>query len=546
MTKPSRSHIGWPEASAETRNFAANSSRHAQLLPRGLAPAFPFDTAPAAPFLGAHFRFIERVADASPVLIYVFDLVSSRTLYCNQALTSVLGYTQDDLRRMDFSLTRTLIHPDDRSLIAAIPDRFATATDHDAIEYEYRLRHANGEWRWLAVREVVFLRDESGAPCQVLGAVIDVTDRKLAELALLQSQERYDLASAAGRVVVWDHDLVTGQGQTKPPLSDLLGLGRGGDDMCADWLACIHPDDRDRVRGHAARQFDAAAPRDADGNTPLPEIEYRTIGRDGAVFWLADRGTVLRRPDGEPHRIVGTVTDITERKRAEDELRTLSVSLLRAQDEERRRIASDLHDGVAQDLAAIAVNLLCIARLCPDLPKEARSLLAATQRLGEQALHELRTLTYLLHPPLLENAGLAAAVRDYAHGFAKRTGIAVDLDEVDTVGVLTRETETALYRVVQECLVNVQRHSGSDSAAILLSATTDGIVLEVRDRGRGMRIRGTGERAGDAGQVGVGIASMIERVRHLGGHLEIRSSPGGTTVRARLPDLVTPRSSGAS
>lgn len=495
----------------------------------------PFDTAAAVDTLGRNFRFIERVADASPVLIYVFDLVRDRIEYCNRALTSILGYTPDDLRRMDFSLMRTLIHPEDKALVPLVLNQIAAASDDDVIEYEYRLRHASGDWRWLAAREIVFLRDATGTPRQVLGSVMDVTDRKFAELALRESQQRYELAATAGRVAVWDCDLERGQQWTEPTLAELLDLTPGDLRSGADWSACIHPEDRERVRQHRSRVYAPDAPRDADGNTPCPEIEYRIVSRHGQAYWLADRGTIMRRHNGQPYRAVGTITDITERKRVEDELHKVTREILRAQDAERRRIAGDLHDGVAQDLAAIAINLLLIDQQAQELPAAARSVLAATQELAERSLRGLRTLSYLLHPPLLEHAGLAIAIRDYAQGFARRTGIAVDVSAVSAIGPLPQDAEMALYRVVQECLVNVQRHSGSESAEIRLTVDEAGMLLEVRDHGHGMASGHPGDGGAATNGIGVGIASMHERVRHLGGQLTIHSGTAGTTVSARLP-----------
>jgi PAS domain S-box-containing protein len=494
-----------------------------------------FDPGAAGHGLVQSVEFVARVADASPLLIYVFDLVLDRLVYCNQALHSMLGYSPDDLHRMGSSLMWTLLHPDDRIAISETRAQIAAAADDEAIESEYRVRHADGSWRWLAAREVVFLRDDAGRPRQVLGTVMDVTDRKRTELALRESQHRYELAAAAGRVAVWDCDLARGQMWSEPSLAELLGYAPGEPEIATDWKDRVHPDDRERVLRHRAQVYAPDAPRDAEGNTPCPEIEYRAVGRLGAVRWLADRGTIMRRPDGEPYRAVGTITDITERKHAEDELRRITGEILRAQDAERRSIAGDLHDGVAQDLAAIAVNLLRLDQQAGVLPPEARSVLTATQELAERSLRGLRTLSYLLHPPLLDHAGLAVAICDYAQGFAKRTGIAVDVSAVAQISPLPRDAELALYRVVQECLVNVQRHAGSAAAAIGLTTDEDGILLQVRDHGRGLGWRAGNEQAGDAGHIGVGIASMRERVRHLGGHLVIASGPSGTTVSARMP-----------
>lgn len=483
---------------------------------------------------------LERIADTSPIIIYVFDLALNRNVYCNRAVASVLGYTPAEIERMGDAMIPTLMHADDLRRIPEHLARIAAATDDDVIEFEYRMRHAGGAWRWLAGQDTVFARDAAGVPRQTVGAAMDITDRKLAETALRDSQHRYALATAAGRIVMWEYDIASDRVTTEPPMAELLGFAPGEYADRDAWDAYLHPDDREWVRRIGCQGFEPGAPRDADGNTPLAEIEYRLIGRDGVVYWVADRGAVLRRPSGEPYSAVGAMADITRLKRVEAEVRTLTGGILRAQDDERRRIARDLHDGVAQDLAAMAINLMRIDQMTPALPDDARSVLAATQELGERALRELRTLSYLLHPPLLEAGGLPDAIRDYANGFAKRTGIAVDLGEIASIEELSQAAETALYRVVQECLVNIQRHSGSESAAIVLASRLGETVLEIRDHGLGMNADRRGTTHGSPVQVGVGIASMRERLRHLGGWLEIRSGSSGTTVTARLPTQPAP------
>jgi len=234
-------------------------------------------------------------------------------------------------------------------------------------------------------------------------------------------------------------------------------------------------------------------------------------------------------------RIVCVLQDITDRKKADVELRRLSGQLLRLQDEERRKIARDLHDSTGQDLVALETTLNHVYSAIPTANRKTRKLIAQCQGIAERSLREVRTLSYLLHPPMLDQAGLEDAVRHYADGFTTRTGIDLTLEISPKFGRLHQDTELGLFRVVQESLTNIQRHSGSYTAKIELVREPEKVKLVVSDTGRGIpAARKNGERSTPF-TVGVGIPSMDERVKQVGGELEIDSSHFGTTVRVTVP-----------
>ncbi len=231
----------------------------------------------------------------------------------------------------------------------------------------------------------------------------------------------------------------------------------------------------------------------------------------------------------------GIIRDITERKLAEASLRQLTARLLQAQDEERRRIARELHDSTGQYLSAIQMNLGILEQAKNKLePSEVNSL-ADSIMLAERCVAEIRTLSYLLHPPMLDEVGLGSAVPWYAQGFAKRSGLKVKLDVPADFPKLPQEVEVVLFRVLQEALTNIHRHSGSAVASIRLSVDDSNVRLEISDQGKGMPAGMIKRAAGDSRGLGVGIAGMRERVKELGGRLEIQSSAQGTVVRASLP-----------
>ncbi len=262
---------------------------------------------------------------------------------------------------------------------------------------------------------------------------------------------------------------------------------------------------------------------------PRYDVERQYLRRDGSKVW--GRGTVTRL--GDTGLLVAVVQDIDASKRAEDEVRKLSGRFLRLQDEERRRIARALHESAAQTVAALSMNLQRMERM--QLPPHAAETLADSLELVAQTSREIRTLSHLLHPPLLEEAGLPSSLRWYVEGFGTRSNVQIALDVSADLGRLSTELEITLFRIVQESLTNVHRHSGSESASVRLRRAGPEVVLEVEDQGMGMPADVLGRaREQSAGGVGVGIAGMRERLAQLGGTLEIESGPHGTTVRARI------------
>ena len=243
-----------------------------------------------------------------------------------------------------------------------------------------------------------------------------------------------------------------------------------------------------------------------------------------------------------------SLEDVSAQKRAERELheslarmRALSGRLMRAQDDERRRIAQMLHETTAQDLAALKMLLARLSRTVGStLADVDRSALTESIELAERSMTGVRTLSYLLYPPFLDETGLVSALGWYAEGFSARSGVVVELDLPSSFERLDRDVETALFRVVQEALINVHRHASSQHATIRLRRTQAGLTLEVADSGRGMPAELLQQLPAGAGALGVGVAGMRERLQQLGGTLDIESGEQGTVVRARVPLAARP------
>jgi signal transduction histidine kinase len=226
-------------------------------------------------------------------------------------------------------------------------------------------------------------------------------------------------------------------------------------------------------------------------------------------------------------------------RQREEDYRRLSTRLLHVQDEERRRLAVDLHDSTAQLLTALNVNLDLLIQGGHSLDAMSHDLLTDSRSLVDRCAREIRTLAYVLHPPLLDEAGLRPALQWYVEGFTKRSGIRVQL-KLREFDRLPGEIELALFRVVQESLTNVHRHAATARASIRLTGSSHGVTLEVQDRGRGLR-DDVKEAAVPSEVLGVGIQGMRERIRQLGGTFEVAFTDRGTTVRVHVPISAGPQ-----
>jgi PAS domain S-box-containing protein len=261
------------------------------------------------------------------------------------------------------------------------------------------------------------------------------------------------------------------------------------------------------------------------------EGELHQYRRDGSQIIVASRWTTLRDKDGKAFAWLEINTDITALKRAEEAARRLSARLLTLQDGERRRLAKGLHDSLGQYLAALKMNLDGFP--CSN-PKQS-AVVSDCSEIAAKCLMETRTISYLLHPPLLDEAGFDTAARWYVEGFARRSGIAVNLDLPQKLMRLHPDIELALFRAVQECLTNVHKHAGSSSVEIRMTQDTKQVRLEIADNGNGIPKDRLHYLLGGTAVAGVGIAGMRERFHELGGSLEIRSNRKGTTIIVTAP-----------
>jgi two-component system, NarL family, sensor kinase len=284
----------------------------------------------------------------------------------------------------------------------------------------------------------------------------------------------------------------------------------------------VHPDDVPLLQQHlegarASNSEGEVRLRKTDESILAARLSFTALSRDGSVTGVL-------------------VTDLTTEKANAE----LASRIQRLQDEERRGIARELHDSVGQLLAAITMSLASARTEVSKSSSSVAAMLDDSSVMVAQVSREIRTISHLLHPPLLDVAGLCSAIRWYVDGFSERSHIGVELDMASDLGHLSSEAEIAVFRVVQECLTNVYRHSGSDTCSLKLKRQQDVLRLEVRDCGRGMPKSINGTRSS-----GLGLRGMEERLRQLGGNLEIQSTESGTTIVAYLP-VAEPSAQGAA
>jgi PAS domain S-box-containing protein len=454
--------------------------------------------------------------------------------YVNQRWLDYTGVTLEQ----EIEDSMRIVHAEDAPRVTR--KWLAHTVAGEAFEDEMRLRRADGEYRWFLVRIAPF-RDKQGNIVEWYGVSIDIEDRRRAEEALRSSEreqrciavqlerERARLVEAqeVANIGSWEAELqslnVIWSEQTHRIFETDLSRFHPTRPTFREF---IHPEDRAKV--------DAAFEASLDKRSPSA-VEYRIVMPDGRVKVLEERWQAFQDEEGKTIRVAGTCRDITERKSAEETLRQLSGRLLRYQDEERRSIARDLHDSTGQNLVVLAAYLAQLQSSIPSKNRKQRKFVSDSQSLAEQCVREIRTLSYLLHPPMLEEAGLEDAIRLFVEGFTKRSGIQVELEISPKFGRLDPDVELTLFRVVQESLNNIRRHSGSPWAEIRVARNRQEITVEVCDTGSGISENQRTQDGELAFRLGVGIPSMHERMKLIGGQLTIDSSSGGTTVRVTIP-----------
>jgi PAS domain S-box-containing protein len=489
--------------------------------------------------------------------VWDWNLETGAVVYSSR-WKQMLGFADDEVEP-HVSAWERLVHPDDKPRADRANDSVARGAP--TYEAEFRLRHKEGHYVHVLSRGFPVRRDPEGPVVRIVGTHLDLTDRKRAEAALRESEERLQLAFAGAQEGVWDWNLETGAVVYSPRWKEMLGYGE--DELAphiSAWEGLLHPDDTAR-----AAELNESVRR----GSLTYEGEFRLRHKDGHYIHVLSRGYPVRREPGGPVvRIVGTHFDLTERKKAEELLRRaheeletrvrertaelaraneslrdemiereraerarteLLGRLVFAQEDERRRIAREMHDQFGEQLTALARRIEMLRDACHDRP-DLREQVAALADVAQQIDRDVDHLVWELRPTALDDLGLRAALENYVHAWSTRVSIAAELH---TSGLLEErldpDVETTLYRIAQEALNNVAKHARAESVDVILERRPDHVLLIVEDDGVGF------DPAVRAAQ-GFGLMGMHERAALVGATLEIESAIGkGTTVLLRRP-----------
>ena len=470
--------------------------------------------------------------------------------------TSYLVMLGETLEKLQERPWYSFIHPSDQERAATLWKEVTTAKAPWTCEF--RVQGNNGEVRHILSRGAPLSKNESAEPVYA-GIQLDVTDRARLRDELVQAKSELEAQvesktqelKKANRQLVMD---LADRLKTESALRDSESQLRAIYENALDSMIVLDDGRMVTEANESAQQLFAMSlesMRRVRWDELIPAERQAGIEERWRAFLTngVKRGEMeVRRADGQqrlvayssranilPGRHLVTLRDITEQRDAEDSLRMLSHRLMHLQDEERRRIARELHDSTGQSLAAMHMYLDTIRGSAGSMTPKAQKALEEATKTCQSCTADLRTISYLLHPPLLDELGLLPALEWYVAGFRERSGIDIG-EEIGELGLpLSRDLNTALFRIIQEALTNIHKHAESSKATIRLRCENSTLILEILDNGKGFEGERIGKRRQGVNGLGVGITGMRERVRQLGGTLEIAKKSPGTLVRAKFP-----------
>jgi PAS domain S-box-containing protein len=439
--------------------------------------------------------------------------VRTSVVTCSAELDAIYGLSSGTFNGTTTAFFENLIHPDDRAgVVELVEEALKTG---QSTKGEWRVVWPDGSVRWIAGCWQVFV-DESGEPSRMIGINADVTERKLAEEALRENEQRLRLAMQAGQMYAYDWDVTTDTVTRSAEHVEILGLVEPLRFRQNQFVDKIHPDDRAKFLSAIAR---------LTPDNPTGEVTYRALTADGTLVWLKSNGRGFFDDEGKLLRVIGMVADVTNVKRAEEALAGMTRKLVDAQEQERARIGRELHDDVNQRIAMLSFQL----EKLQDNPYEIRGRVQQLRNEIIEISNDVQALSHELHSSKLEYLGVVAGMKSWCRDFAERQKIEVDYRH-NVRSTLSTQVGLCILRVLQEALHNAVKHSGVTRTEVQLYEDSGEIHLVVADSGRGFDVE-----AARQGK-GLGLTSMRERVRLLNGTIRIESKPmGGTTIHARVP-----------
>jgi PAS domain S-box-containing protein len=460
--------------------------------------------------------------DAARMGCFDWDMVSGKIIW-SSVHANLFGLDPNSFRGT-YQEFDERVHPEDREALNAMVAR--ARDERTFYSHEYRIIWPDGTVHWVA-GQGQFFYDPTGKPVRMSGLVLDITERKWAEENLRKSEAQLAEAQQLAQLGSWSRELATNVVTWSDEIFRIFGMEpHKVSTTYQAFLEQVHPDDRTTVRAVIEDAFKYYRPF---------SCEYRITRLDGAVRIIHERGSVVADDAGKPIRVFGTAQDITERKHAEEELRTsrerlraLAAYLQSVREEERSRIARELHDEIGQALTGIK---LVLERSIREQSASVQANLTQALVVANELIGRVRDLSLELRPAMLDDLGLLAALRWHFERYTSQVNIKVDFNQA---GLERRrfqpEIETAAYRIVQEALTNVARHAKVERAEVNIRADDSMLRIEVRDAGVGF----------PSGSVITsntgGLSGMRERATMLGGQVIVDSAPGGgTLLTAELP-----------
>ena len=411
------------------------------------------------------------------------------------------------------SAFENLVHSDDRARVIELNNW--SLKSGQATQGEWRVVWPNGSVHWISGRWQVFM-NESGEPLRMIGVNGDVTERKLAEEALRESEQRLRAATQVGRMYAYEWDAIADVVTRSSEHLQRLGLTESLRGHQQQFVDTIHPGDRAQY---------LAAVAGLTPENPTAEVTYRALASDGTFIWLKSSGRGFFDDNGELLRVIGMTADVTDVKRAEGLLADMTRKLIDSQEQERKRIARELHDDINQRLALLSVELETLQQSPSELQSRVPEL---TQEL-RQISDDVQAISHDLHSSKLEFLGMVAGMKSWCKEVADRHQIEV-VFKSNFSGNLPLNIGLPLFRVLQQAVNNSVKHSGEKRIEVQLREDSDEAHLIVRDSGKGFDVESA------LRGKGLGLTSMRERVRLLNGRIAIESRPmAGTNIHVRVP-----------